>query len=99
MVIDKSHRLLKAVATPFRKLGYRIHALVRLKFGMPRFWKRQHTKIIVCTGISFLGVIIAKSESHIVPHLILDWIGYGLHGFGLAPILERGVIAFSAMMD
>lgn len=43
-----------------------------------------------CT-IGFVGVFIAKTHTNIIiVHYICDFVGYGLHGLGVAPFVEAG---------
>lgn len=76
-----------AIAKPINKIAEAIHG-TRVKH-------RHITAIVIGTCVGLLGVEIAHMHQTFVPLVFQDFVGYGLHGLGIAPILERVLNFFS----
>lgn len=77
--------------------------IVRLKFFLhninlsrvvcTHLFSKQHTETHrMCVGVVFIavGVAISKIETTIhAVHFLLDGIGYGIHGIGVTPFIDK----------
>ncbi len=79
--------IVSAIAKPINKVAEAIHG-TRVKH-------RHITAIVIGTCIGLLGVEIAHMHQTVFPVVFQDFFGYGLHGLGIAPILERVLTVFS----
>jgi hypothetical protein len=56
---------------------------------------KEHTaahRMLVGSAVMLIGVLTAKAAHHFESYMaqvMLDLVGYGVHGFGLTPFLEK----------
>jgi hypothetical protein len=78
--MNVARSLLRLLSAPVRGVA---HIISRVA---PR--NRKHIEIGLGFVIILIGSFIADAHIDGVPHMILDAIGYFIHGLGSAPIIE-----------
>jgi hypothetical protein len=50
--------------------------------------KKHYIRFVLGSVVAFGGVIIAQMHFNTVPHLVIDCVGYGIHGVGFSNVLK-----------